>query len=512
MSYLGIDVGTTGCKVIAFDECGRIKARAYREYPLYYPGEGWLELDADEVFGCVEDCLHEVSAKTTGDPPQSLAISAQGEAVVPVDREGRCLARSMVTFDKRGEEFVPYWEEALGRERFFSITGTTLSGIGTLNKIMWWQAHHPEIHEHTRFYLCFEDFVMYRMGLEPVMNYSLAARTMMFDVTNESWSPEILSRVSIDPEQLARTRPSGQAVGEVGESFRRKMGWKERVLVASGAHDQPSGALGAGVIRPGLGIDATGTVECIAPALSRLVLNDTMRRNNLCSYHHAYPDLYITLIYNFTGGSILRWYRDTFGAREVNRARLENRNVYSVILEELPEAPTSLLVLPHFTMSGTPHFDTASCGMVVGLRLETTSQEFIKALLEGVTLEMKYNLSLLNKAGVQVDRLRAVGGGAQNEKWLNLKANIFNVPVETLNISEAACLGAALLGRKALENITDFCSLVDTLVQVERVYEPQPETARRYEDKFAQYIRLYPALKECIQVTGSRRTGCEAEE
>ncbi len=502
MSYLGIDVGTTGCKVAAFDRKGKVLHASYREYPLYHPREGWLELDADEVFSCVEECMLEVSASLRTDPPVSLALSAQGEAVVPVDGKGRVLARSPVTFDRRGDDFVPFWEEKIGRERFFEITGTTLSGIGTVNKILWWKREMPEVIEKAQWFLCFEDFLMLRMGVEPAINYPLAGRTMMFDVGGECWSREILAIAGIEKERLARPLPSGVQAGEVGVSFREKMGWMEKVVVAAGAHDQPSGALGSGVIQAGIGMDATGTVECIAPALPSLVLNAQMRENNLCSYHHAFPGLFITLIYNFTGGSILRWYRDTFACKEREVARERGEDVYDIILADIPDDPTGLLVLPHFTMSGTPFFDSRSCGMVVGLKLDTSRSEFVRALLEGISLEMKFNLELLRKAGVEVHTLRAVGGGARNRKWLQLKADIYGVPVETLNISEAACLGASLLGRKAREDIGDFTELVESLVRVEKVYEPRAAVLGRYEDIYQAYTRLYPALKENIRPYG----------
>jgi len=498
LSYLGIDVGTTGCKVIAFDEKGNILSQAYREYPLYQPNQGWIELDADEVFRSVEECMQEITRSFQMNPPVSLAISAQGEAVVPVDEKGRCLARSMVTFDKRGEEFVPFWKEKLGEERFFEITGMPLSGIGTVNKILWWKKHTPEVFENARYFLCFEDFIMLRLGLDPALNYSLAGRTMMFDVKKASWSSEILGLAGIDSKKLARPLPSGKAIGPVSDAFRNKMGWSERVLVVCGAHDQPSGALGSGVIRPYLAMDATGTVECIAPAIPQLVLSPLMRQNNLCCYHHSVPDLYITLVYNFTGGQLLRWYRDNFARFEKEQAKLQQKNVYDIILDDLPVEPTSLYVLPHFTTTGTPYFDTNSCGMIVGLKFETTHKELVKALLEGISFEMKFNLELLANAGVEVKKLRAIGGGARNDHWLRIKADVYNLPIETLNISEAACLGAALLGRKAKENINDFSSLVNSIIQVKRVYEPNQTNSRRYQEKFEVYKRLYPALKQCI--------------
>ncbi|MBC7217146.1 MAG: hypothetical protein H5U36_03030 [Candidatus Caldatribacterium sp.] len=498
MSYLGIDVGTTGCKVIAFDERGNILAQAYAEYPLHHPKNGWSELDAEEVYEKVVACLRKVTESIRHDPPVSLAISSQGEAVVPVDEKGKALARSIVTFDERGDEFVPLFEEKLGRERFFAITGMTLSGIGTVNKILWWKKYAPEVFENARYFLCFEDFLIFRFGLPPAISFPLASRTMMFDVEKGTWSEEILNIAGIEPERLAQPYLSGTPIGEVSRKFAEDLGWEKPVLVATGGHDQPCGALGAGVIREGLAMDATGTVECIAPAIPHFVKSRTMWENNLCSYHHAFPGLYTTLVYNFTGGVILRWFRDQFGEKEKEMAAQLGKDAYELLLEGLPEEPTDLLVLPHFTMTGTPYFDSHSMGMVVGLSLRTTKKEFIKALLEGVSYEMKLNLSLLAEAGIEVARLRAIGGGAKSPVWLRLKADIYGVPVETLSVSEAACFGAALLGRKAKEGIGDFAALIDDLVRVQRVYEPNPERAKVYEERFAMYRRLYPALKNVI--------------
>ncbi|MDK2896311.1 MAG: xylulokinase [Candidatus Atribacteria bacterium] len=498
MSYLGVDVGTTGCKVIGFDEKGKILASSYREYPLYQPEEGWIELDPKEVEEAVRNCLQEVTQKLGENQPVSIGISSQGEAVVPVDEKGEPLARGIVTFDCRGDEFCPFWREEIGEERFFEITGMTLSGIGTVNKILWWKKYRPEVWNQARFFLCFEDFFAYRMGVQPAISFSLAGRTMMFDVQKESWSEEILSRAEISPSRLAQPLPSGTRLGEVSPAFREEMGWQERVVVAVGGHDQPCGAMGSGVIRPGLAMDATGTVECIAPAMSSLHLSPVMRENNLCCYHHVFSPLYLTMVYNFTGGAILRWFRDTFAQKDLESAQKTGRDVYDLLLSDLPDDPTRLYVLPHFTTTGTPYFDSHSCGVILGLSLETKRNEIIKALLEGVSLEMKFNLSLLTKAGVKVKRLRAIGGGARSKVWLQLKADVYDLPVESLSVSEAACLGASLLGRKAREGIDDLSPLINELVQVEEVYQPREEAVRRYQEKFELYQRIYPALKNQI--------------
>jgi len=277
MVYLGLDVGTTGCKVIAFDEGGKIVAQAYREYPLYTPQPGWLELDAEEVFSAVEESLREVTAKLGGKSPVSIAISSQGEAVVPVDEKGRALSRSIVTFDARGDAFVPFFREKVGERRFFEITGMPLSGIGTANKILWWREYLPQVFEKSRYFLCFEDFVLFRMGVEPAISYSLAGRTMMFDVRRENWSEEILEAVELPIEKLPPVFPSTEVIGEITSEASQEIGLLPGTPVVIGGGDGSCAACGAGVVQEGQAYAYLGSSSWIALA-SREPVYDLQKR------------------------------------------------------------------------------------------------------------------------------------------------------------------------------------------------------------------------------------------
>lgn len=499
MSLLGIDIGTTGCKAIVFRVDGQVLGHAYREYPLIHPREGWAELDPAGVWDRVSEAVAEaVDRAGPGDPVKALSTSVQGEAVTPVARDGTILANSPVTFDGRTVPYREEWEQKVGAAEVFRITGMPLHPMYTLNKIMWWKRERPEIYERAWKFLCYGDFTLQRLGLTPTIDSSMAGRTMAFDLEKTDWSDRLLSVAGVDREKLPEAKPAGTAVGEVPAAVAQELGLPRGVIGVTGGHDQPCGALGAGISQAGLAMDATGTVECITPVFDRPVLSPAMRENNYCCYHHVVPGLYATLAFNFTGGSLLRWYRDNLGAKEVEEAQVSGLDVYDIMLGKAAGGPSRLLVLPHFTMTGTPWFDPAAKGVILGLTLATGADQIIKGILDGITYEMRLNLDRLAEAGVEVRQIRAIGGGAKSRMWKQLKANIFNRPVSALNVSEAACLGAAILAGVAVGEYRSADEAAAALVKVTETYDPQREEAARYAEQYARYQRVYPALRELL--------------
>lgn len=497
MSLIGLDVGTTGCKAVVIDLTGRLLAEAYREYPLSHPQPGWAELNPTEVLAGVEAVLSEAVAKAgAADPVRAIGVSSQGEAGVPLDAEGRVLYGSPVSFDTRTVPQAEWWEREVGPERLFQITGQGLSPMYTLPKVQWLIQNVPDVRDRmTRFY-CFEDYVIYKLCGRAVIDYSMAARTLAFDIHEKAWSKELLSKAGVSPELFAEPMPSGSLAGTILPDMAERLGLPRDVKLVTGGHDQPCGALGAGIIRPNVAVDGTGTVECITAALAEPVLTETMLRNNFACYPHTAPGLYVTLAYNFTGGSLLRWFRDVLGSEEIAEAEASGRDVYDVIIGKATDGVVRPLVLPHFTATGTPYSDPASKGAIVGLGLETTRGELVKALLDGITFEMKLNLELLREAGVAVELIRAIGGGAKSPFWLQLKADMFKTPVIRLDVTEAPCLGAAMLAGIAIGAYADFEDAVAACVRECERYEPRPDRAAAYDERYQLYRELYPRLAD----------------
>ena len=496
MSLLGLDVGTTGCKAVAFDLEGKVLASAYREYPLVHPEPGWAELDTNGLWGNVTEVLKEVNHQVTSDPVRALSVSCQGEAVTGVDAAGRALCNFSVSFDHRTVPQAQWWKENLGAECLFRITGMPLHAMYSINKIMWLRDNRPDVFAKAVKFLCVEDFVNFKLTGNYATDWSLAGRTMAFNVVNKCWSTQVLHAADVDVDLLPETYPAATAVGEITPKLAERLGFKDRVVVATGGHDQPCGTLGAGIIEPGLAMNATGTSDVVCPVFAEPILSDKMLAGNYCCSCHVASNRHVSIAFNLTGGLLLRWYRDVLCDGESARAAESGRDPYDVIVAEASDEIRSLFFLPHFVGAGTPYLDSGSRGALVGLTVETTKQDLSRAVLDSTNYEMKLNIDRMNDAGLGIRQIRAIGGGAKSPRWLQMKADTFDLPVSSMRTSEAASLGAAMLGGLAVGCFKDAGEAAQAMVHVEHTYQPDRGQARRYRDKYDQYCQVYPTLED----------------
>ncbi|MEN6303886.1 MAG: FGGY-family carbohydrate kinase [Armatimonadia bacterium] len=494
---MGLDVGSTGCKAVVFDTAGNQLARAYREYPELYPQPGWIELNPQQVWESVEAVIAEAAA-AAGEPVRALCISAMGETFTPVAADGSFLYNSTVSPDNRAVAQANAWHDTLGAERVFAITGMPLHPSFSLPKIQWLAQERPDVHKRVWKYLLWPDLIFLKLGLPPRLDYSLAGRTMAFDVVNKRWSEEMLSTAGLSADLFAEPIASGEIVGELTGETASALGLPSGCLVVAGGHDQPMNALGAGIIREGLAVDGMGTVECITVAFNEPVLTDNMRQRNYCCYPHVAPDLYCTLAFNYSSGSIIRWYRDNFCTAQKALAEAAGRDVYDLILSDLPDEPTKLLTVPYFAGSGTPYLDPLAKGAVLGLTLSCNEKTFVKGLLEGICYELNLNTQSLQNAGVHIDRLRVTGGGSKSPAWLQLKADITGKEVVTLNVTESGCLAGAMLGGVATGEYTSVADATARLVKERDLYTPRADKHAAYQKLYKLYAKVWPAISDIM--------------
>jgi xylulokinase len=444
-----------------------------------------------------ESCLAVIreAALAAGDPVRALGISSQGEAFTPVARDGTLLGNAMVSTDTRAAGIVETWSREFGVEELYARTGHTVHPMFSLFKLLWVREQQPDVWREAAHFYCFEELLQHRLGLAPAISWPLAGRTMLFNVRTHDWDADILAAAGLSRDRLAPPLLAGAVAGVIPDAIAADLGLPPGVLVVAGGHDQPCGALGAGVTAPGAAMYATGTVECICPAFSAPVFSAELRRSNLCTYDFTLAGMYTTVAFSLTGGNLLAWFRDEWGQPEVTEAARSGADAYELLLRQLGTRPSPLLALPYFTPSGTPYFDMEVKGAIFGLRLTTTRAEVLSALLEGVAFEMRLNLDILARAGMPVQRLVAIGGGARNRDWLQLKADVLNTPINTVAVTEAGCLGVAMLAYAAHSG-TDVKKLAAEWIHPGPVIEPNPEFTDYYRERFAQYLQLYPAIKE----------------
>ncbi|MYA92247.1 MAG: hypothetical protein F4Y30_02320 [Chloroflexi bacterium] len=497
MSLMGVDVGTTGCKVVAFEHDGTVLAQAAREYPLLSPQPGWYELDPEQVWSFLCDCLREVNAQLRGDPVTALALSSQGEAMIPITRDGTVLANSPVSSDRRNTRQSAELEAGLGRESIYAITGQPMDTIYTVPKVLWWREHLPHLLDESWKILCYVDFVAYRLGAQAAIDYSMAARTLAFDVHRLDWSDGLLAAGGLRREQLATPVPSGTIIGEIPRRLADDLGFRGAVAVVTGGHDQPAGALGAGVLVPGRAMLSIGTTEAMVAVTD--APRPEMLACHVSCYPHAAPGSFIALSGNQTGGRLLRWYRDELAAAERAEAASSGRDVYEVIVDQVEDTPGELLLLPYFVVSGNLYSDSKPNGALLGLSFDSKRADIVRAILEGLAYEQALGLRKLNEIGVEINELTAVGGGARSDRWMQMKADICAVPVSVLHTSEAASLGVAMLAGWATGVYASLDEAAQQLIRVRKTFSPRPDRAEVYQRQLTRYVQLYEALKPIYQ-------------
>ena len=494
MSFIGLDIGTTGCKAIVFDERWEILAKASREYPILTPRPGWAEQDAKLVWELALQSLSEATAHS-GSKPAAMALSVQGEAVMPVDRDGDPLRHAMLGMDTRTTAESDWLAAKFSAEELYRRTGMPIHTMNTLNKLLWLRKNEPDVWKSTHQFVLYEDFFIRRLTGNASISHCLASRTQMYDLHAKTWAVDILDKCEIDGRRVAALAPEqGGVVGAVGRPLADRLGLEAGLLIASGGHDQACAALGSGVTQSGLAMVSTGTAEVVEVAMVSPVLSESLRRANISIYRHVVPGLYLAMTLNHSGGLLLRWFRDTLCRDRCAAAAESGKDAYDLILAEAPRGPTNLMVLPHFAGSGTPLLDTTSRGAILGMSFATTQAEIAKAILEGLTFELRLNLELLKQSGVEVAGLHAVGGGARSELWLQLKADICRTELRIPRVTEAACLGAAMVASVAAGACPDLQAAATGAVCFDRTVVPDDEMATKYDGRFELYRRLYPQL------------------
>ncbi len=483
MLFMGIDVGSSGCKTSVIDESGRVTCFAAREYSFTYSNSG-CELDAKMVCDNIFSTIRQLAAENNLSDLKTISVTSFGEMFVLLDENRQVIANSISYEDLRGADELAMLTEKLGADRIYEITGAVPDAMYSLPKLLWIKKNMPETYKKAKYMCMFADFVLMMLGAEHHTDFSLAARTLMLDVGNKCWSDKILSCAEINKSLLGKLVPSGTFVGNINKNIAADLSLPETAVLLAGGHDQPCAALGAGIIKSGIALDGMGSNECIVPAFDSLMINDKMKSSNLVCVPHIVPDMYVTYAFNRTSGSLLKWYNNIVG-----QAGYEN------LIGEMPDDPSNLFVLPHFSGAATPYMDETSVGAIIGLKLSTTKGVLTKGILEGLNYEMLVNLKCLDNAGFKVEKLFAAGGMSKSDSVLQLKADILGLPVERLAYSETGTLGTSILGGVSMGIYKNYEEAIAQLVHTAKVFYPNQQKHDIYKELFMKYEGLYDTIK-----------------
>nr|WP_276576567.1 FGGY-family carbohydrate kinase [Caldicoprobacter algeriensis] len=497
MYLLGLDVGTTGTKAVVFDIDGNIKGYGFQEYDVICKKPGWAEQGSEKVWELTKLVIRQAVTESRVRDIKALSLSVQGDAIIPVDKNIHPLHNALLGMDYRSKEQADFCAKLFGERELFDITGMRPHPLNSLTKILWFKQVLPDIYAKTYKFMTYADFILSKLGAqEPVIDYTMASRTMAFDLRSKEWSNKILDTLDVDINLLSKTVPSGEIVGEIKPELADELELPKGVLLVTGGHDQTCAALGAGVIEENIAIDSHGTAEVVSTAFNKPMLNDFMFNSYYPCYCHVKQNMYFTFSLNHVGGLLLKWYRDNLGYAEVREAEELGIDAYQLMDSKVPKGPSSVLILPHFNGSGTPWCDLDSKGAILGLTMATTRYDIVKGILDSLTYELRINIETMKEAGITINELRAVGGAAKSSVWLQIKADITGCKVVTLKVREAACLGAAILAGTAAGGYSSVDEGVKRTVMIRDVYQPNENMYKLYDEKYNIYKDIYGALKE----------------
>jgi len=496
MSLLGIDIGSSSCKGVVFSAGGMELARESQSYSPTIIGSAMVEIDAVVFRDAVFNVIRLLSERVEHDPIQAFAISSHGETTIPVDKNGNATYRAIMNSDNRAEVEVEWWDKTFGKEEIYKITGLPLHAMFALNKIMWIRKHKPEVYAKTERFLSVGDYLLTQFGLPPFTDYSLACRTMAFDINNLCWSETILDHCGLPKEKLGIPMPSGIIVGRLSKDIASLLSLMDGTVVALGGHDQPCGALGAGAINTGDVADSAGTYECMS-AVSEKAMNSSLAlKHSLNSYCHVVPDRFVTLAF-FPAGLVSSWFINQFCYEDKIIADKASKDLFELLHENITKhcpGPTRLNITPHFVGACTPHWNVRAKGTIAGLTPEITRYHIYKAIHEGIACELAINVNALEETVGNFSGMSITGGNSRSPFSVQLRADITGKSFHILKINESVCLGAAILAGISVGIYKNAADAVKQVVQINKTILPNFQAQSDYENQMEKYKLLYNSL------------------
>lgn len=491
---MGIDLGTTCIKVMVFQQNGVVMAQASASTPIHHPEPGRAHYLPEELWMHTVELIRNVLSQL--ERPQelvSVAVASVGEAGVALDAKHQPLGESIAWFDTRSAPQSKWLEEQVGRERLYAITGLHAESIYSLCKLLWIREHQPQVFEQMRCWLNLSDYIAFCLSGEEASERTQASRTLCLDLNNGQRSEEVLDAAGIAKELWAPLRPNGAALGQISKAAQEATGLPAHTVVGVGGHDHVIGAIAAGVAQPGQTLDSMGTAEAVFSLLPPTTPAAELRQlgYSLGMYEIGGVRGRYSLTGLYTSGASIDWFLGIINAQGSYKE-------LTAEAERAPRGSRGACFMPHLRLAGAPDPDSRSGGAFIGLSTYHNRGMLFRALLEGLCYEHRRVLEPLLRYGGAPDPqyVQLIGGGAQNNLWLRIKASVLGRPLHVLHMSQFVCLGAAMLGGLAKGVYPNLDAALSVLPRQYDVVEPQAAAMEFYDSLYRDvYAKLYQCLR-----------------
>ncbi|CAM3959204.1 xylulokinase [Mesobacillus thioparans] len=488
MKYvIGVDLGTSAVKILLVNQNGEVCKEVSKSYPLIIEKSGYSEQNPEEWVEKTTEGLAELLGQFDGDASEIEGISFSGQmhGLVLLDENHQVLRNAILWNDTRTTKQCEEIYSVVGKERLLEVTkNPALEGF-TLPKILWVKENEPQVFERASTFVLPKDYLRYRITGEIQMDYSDAAGTLMLNVAERQWSHEILDAFGLSPEFCPPLVESHQFVGNISPELKKATGLAEGTKVFAGGADNACGAIGSGILSEGKSLCSIGTSGVV---LSYEERNDLDFAGKVHYFNHGEENAYYTMGVTLAAGYSLSWFKDTF-------AKQEEFDQFLAGVDEVPAGSNGLLFTPYIVGERTPHADSAIRGSFIGIDASHERKHFARAVLEGITFSLNESIEIFRSSGKMIDSIISIGGGAKNETWLQMQADIFNAKIEKLASEQGPGMGAAMLAAYGSGWFSSLKDCAKAFIQVSKTYEPIPENVEQYKKLFSIYQNVYTQTK-----------------
>lgn len=493
---IGIDVGTSSTKVVAFDLDGKALASASKDYSLSSPKPNWAEQNPEDWWQATCVTLKALSKKIDPANVAGVSFSGQMHGSVFMDKNDQVIRPCILWCDGRTAAECDEIVETVGKAKYLKVIKNLPLPSFTLPKILWLKKNEPANFKKVATVLLPKDYVRFQMTGVKCMDVADGAGTCAMEIGRKRWAKNVLKTLGIDPAIMPPLVDASEITGGLTAEAAALTGLAEGTPIIAGGGDQPVGATGTGVVKEGQVMVSLGTSGVIfAPTAKARVAG----KQGMASFDHAVPGVSYLMGCVISTAGAFQWYVDTLCEQEKARARRQKVSVFDLVLEEAAKTPVcaeDLIFLPYLMGERTPHNDTNARGVFFGLSTSHTKAHMTRALIEGVCFALRDNLEIVKKAGVAIKEIRVTGGGARNSFWLQTLADILGLPVKPIESPEGGALGAAILAGVGVGVYKNFAEASRRAIRTGKVVRPKKRNTLAYEEAYKRFVALYPAVKD----------------
>lgn len=496
MPYLlAHDLGTSGNKATLYTTEGKLVASRVHPYDLLVTHGNWAEQRGDDWWEAVCRTTRELAAMVNPAEIEAVSFSGQMMGCLCLDADGRPLRNAIIWADMRSSQAERMVREQMEESDFYRITGHRISPSYSAFKLRWIRDNEPEIYQKTAVVLNAKDYIVYRLTGRPVTDRSDASATCLYDLNRREWSDDMLNLFGLDRDKMPDILPSTAVAGRVTAQAGEVTGLLAGTPVVCGGGDGPCAAVGTGCVHEGIANSCMGTSSWISMASPTPVTDQAMTTVN---FDHVVPGYVLPCGTIQSGGGSLSWAVSRLCAGEKVAAQAEGRDVYDRVEEAVSRSPAGakgLIFLPHLIGERSPHWDPQARGAFLGLTLEHTLDDMMRAVMEGVALTLDMVLSAF-RSHIPVDRLVVIGGGARSAAWLQIFANVYGLPIQRPNVLEEACSMGAAVTAGVGAGVYDSFEVIDRFFEIRDTYTPDATAQAQYQALKPVFQKAYPLLKE----------------